>query len=208
MRYLPTTCIAILLAMVSLATAQDDDNGWTPLFNGENLEGWHTLPGGEWEVVDGVIVGTSPRSERQHGLLVTDEEYDDFDVRLKFRVVSGDSGFYFRVTEIGGNHGVNGFQVEVDSTLETGGLYETGGRGWVTKPDAAALREHYTPGEWSDLNLTAEGGHIVVHINGYKTAELTDDPGRSEGRIALQLHGGQEMHVQYKDIEIRIHPAE
>jgi hypothetical protein len=42
----------------------------------------------------------------------------------------------------------------------------------------------------------------VVRINGTKTAELVNDPGRTEGHIGLQLHGGDEMHVEFKDIAI------
>ena len=41
-------------------------------------------------------------------------------------------------------------------------------------------------------------------INGVVTAELKDDPGRKEGHIGLQLHGGQEMHVEYKDIKVSV----
>jgi hypothetical protein len=202
MRYLLPVFFATLLAISTTSMAEGTSQCWVSLFNGKNLDGWHTLPGGEWRVIDGAIVGTSPSTEPRHGLLLTNKEFDDFNVRLKFRVSKGDSGFYFRVSEVGGIVGVHGFQVEVDSSHETGGLYETGDRGWVVKPEVKELRKHYIPGEWSELKLSANGGHVVVHINGYKTAELANDPGRSNGRIALQLHGGMEMLVQFKDIEI------
>jgi hypothetical protein len=39
-------------------------------------------------------------------------------------------------------------------------------------------------------------------VNGIKSAELLDDPGRTSGHIALQLHGGQDMLVEYRQIEI------
>ena len=44
---------------------------WKPIFDGKSLEGWHSLPGGKWEVRDGAIVGTSSSSESRHGLLVS-----------------------------------------------------------------------------------------------------------------------------------------
>jgi hypothetical protein len=53
------------------------------------------------------------------------------------------------------------------------------------------------------MTVKAVKGHIVVHVNGYKTAELTNDPGRLQGHIALQLHGGQDMHVLFKNIMLR-----
>ena len=46
------------------------------------------------------------------------------------------------------------------------------------------------------------GSRIVVHVNGIKSAELPDDPGRREGKFALQVHGGQACEVWFKDIEI------
>ena len=59
----------------------------------------------------------------------------------------GCSGFYFRVEETGEQVAVAGFQAEVEPTFETGGLYETGGRGWVVKPDPEFIRSIYHPGE-------------------------------------------------------------
>jgi len=66
------------------------------------------------------------------------------------------------------------------------------------------LKEHYRPGEWTKLELSAHEGNVIVKINGYQTAELKADKGRRTGHLALQLHGGQKMHVEYKDIEIRL----
>jgi hypothetical protein len=181
---------------------------WTPLFDGKTLKGWHAIPGGQWEVKDGAIVGTSPKSDPRHGLLVTDNTYRNFVARVKFKVLEGDSGFYFRVDEVGGTVGVNGFQAEVDDQWETGGLYETGGREWVAKADTASIRkwtklDRNGAQDWNQLTVLAEGGNITVWLNGHQTAQLTNDPGRAAGHLALQLHGGQDMHVLYKDVEIQ-----
>ena len=192
---------ALAFAVVLCAPAQE---GFKPIFDGKTLEGWTPRPGGTWEVVDGAIVGKSPRTERRHGILLSDKTYRDFDVRAKFRVVSGDSGFYWRSEKVDSAVSVNGFQVEVDTTDETGGLYETGGRAWVVKPLAEAIAERkYQRGEWTDLRLVAEGRDARVYINGVLSAELKDDPGRLEGHFGLQLHGGQDMHVEFKELVIR-----
>jgi hypothetical protein len=175
---------------------------WKPLFDGKTLNGWHALPGGQWEVVDGVIRGTSEKSENRHGLLVTDKRFEDFTVRAQFKVTNGDSGFYFRVDEKENNVGVNGFQVEIDTSYETGGLYETGGRAWVVQHPADKKTPWFKKNEWNDLTVSAHGKRITVHVNGIKSAELLDDPGRTSGHIALQLHGGQDMFVEYRQIEI------
>ncbi|MFQ6132024.1 MAG: DUF1080 domain-containing protein [Armatimonadota bacterium] len=196
------TPLCLILALVAGAL-QAEDAGFVPLFDGNTLRGWHALPGGNWEVKDGAIVGTSARTEKRHGLLVSDKTYRDFTVRLKFRVLKGNSGFYFRSEKVDHAVGVHGFQAEVANEETVGGLYETGGRTWVVKPDPEQIKQHYKPTEWNQMTVSAHGRNIVVRLNGMKTAELEDDPGRLEGHFALQLHGGQDMEVMFKDIEIQ-----
>ena len=192
------------LFLVTGVATQAADAKFKPLFNGKNLKGWEPTPGGKWEVKNGVIVGTSPKSERRHGILLTKKRFKDFVVKAKFRVLHGDSGFYFRVDRVKSGVSVHGFQVEIDETDETGGLYETGGRGWVHQPTAeVAKKRAYKKGEWSDLELTAKGGDITVKINGFVSTKLTNDKSRKEGHIGLQLHSSQVMHVEYKDIQLK-----
>lgn len=175
----------------------------TPLFNGKSLQGWAALPGGTWSVENGAIVGRSPKSEKRHGMLLSEKQYSNFVVTAKFRVLSGDSGFYFRSDRVKSNVSVNGFQVEIDTSQETGGLYETGGRAWVKKPDLEAVKKRgYKAGEWTSMELRAIGRDIEVKINNVLSAKLTKDKGRLKGHFGLQLHGGQKMHVEYKDIQI------
>ena len=178
---------------------------WQPLFDDKTLKGWHTLPGGNWKVEKGKIVGTSEKSDPRHGLLVTDNTYQDFELRIKYLAVNGNSGLYFRVKEVGGSYGVEGLQAEIDPLKGAGGLYETGGRGWVVEPDPADVKKWYKPGKWNSMTVSAKGQSVVVHLNGYKAAEIHNDPGRIEGHIALQLHGGEDMLVSFKDIDIKTH---
>ncbi len=167
------------------------------------LQRWHAIPGGEWKVEDGAIVGRSEKSDPRHGLLVTDKTYKDFEVKIKYKALKGNSGLYFRVDEVGGVVGVYGFQAEIDPEKDAGGLYDTGGREWVVKPTAEQVKTWYQPGEWNDMSVLAKKGHVVVTVNGKKTAELFNDPGRAKGHIALQLHGGMDMHFLFKEIMIK-----
>ena len=57
---------------------------------------------------------------------------------------------------------------------------------------------------WNELTVSARGRRIVVHLNGRKTAELKDDPGRTSGHFGLQLHGNQDMHILFKRIELLV----
>jgi hypothetical protein len=195
--------IVTFLALAGPCPVDDPkDRGYVPLFDGKTLKGWHTLPGGKWEVKDGAIVGTSDKAESRHGLLVSDQQYGDFTIRFKFRLTRGNSGFYFRSEKVKQAVGVYGFQAEVADDGTAGGLYETGGRAWVAKPDAELIKKCYKPDAWNDMTVSAHGGNITVQLNGTKTADLHDDPGRPRGHFALQLHGGQDMEVMFKDIEI------
>jgi hypothetical protein len=56
------------------------------------------------------------------------------------------------------------------------------------------------------MTVTAQGRDITVQLNGVTTAELKNDPGRLEGYFGLQLHGGNDMHVEFKDIRIHVGP--
>jgi hypothetical protein len=177
---------------------------FVPLFDGKTLKGWTPMQGGNWEVKDGAILGTSQKSEQRHGMLLTNREYSDFVIQAKFCVHKGDSGFYFRSAKVKSAVSVNGFQVEIDTSQETGGLYETGGRAWVKKPSKKAIAERkYEQGKWADLELRAIGRNVTVSINGVVCSELKNDKGRTKGYFGLQLHGRQEMKVKYKDIRIK-----
>jgi len=206
-KFFTLSCLLVSLCFSEgqVRAADSADDKFVPLFNGKTLEAWTPLPGGKWTVKDGAIVGRSPKTERRHGMLLSEKQYENFIVRAKFRVHSGDSGFYFRSERVKSAVSVNGFQVEIDTSQETGGLYETGGRAWVHNPsrDKALIEKRkYIQGEWTDLELTADGGNLTVKINGVVSTELKNDKGRTKGYFGLQLHGGQEMHVEFKDIKI------
>jgi hypothetical protein len=198
-------CAALLLAVPGFAKSKD----FNPLFNGKTLAGWEALPGGDWQVEDGVIVGKGPKSEKRHGQLVSTKTYGNFILKLQFQALQGNSGVYFRVEKIDHAVAVKGFQAEVDAAGSSiGGLYETLGRAWVVQPKPALTASHYRMKEWNEMVVAAVGGDITVQVNGVETARLRDDPGLRSGHIALQLHGNQDMHVRYKDIRIRELPSD
>lgn len=191
--------LAILVAAQSQLGRADE---FVSLFDGSSLAGWTALPGGNWEVVDGAIVGTSPQEEKKHGILLSDKEYGDFVVRLKFKSLAGNSGFYFRSEKIDHAVAVKGFQAEVAADgADVGGLYETLGRAWVIKPEKIAPK--FKENDWNELIVAAIGPNVTVAVNGEQTAQLKNDPGALRGHLGLQLHGSQEMHVLFKDIEIK-----
>jgi len=174
---------------------------WKPLFQGNSLAGWKTIPGGQWRIADGVLVGTNLASDPRHGLLISEAMLDDFTVQLSFKAVKGNSGLYFRAEKVAGSVGVHGFQAEIDASQDVGGLYETGGRAWVVQPDPEDVKTWFKPGQWNRMTVSAHGRRIVVHVNGQQSAELPNDPGRLEGYLGLQLHGSQDVEVRFKNIQ-------
>jgi hypothetical protein len=208
MRSSPFIVAGLLLAfagcMLSGALAAEQEKAeWKPLWDGKTLGGWHKIGVGHWTIEEGAIVGRKKRTEAEFGHLVTDAVFKDFTVRLKFKALQGNSGFYFRIEEKG-HSGVSGFQAEIDPTKDTGGLYETNGRAWVVQPTTELFKKVFKPNEWNEMVVSAHGKDVAVHVNGVKTAELSNDPGRTEGHLALQLHGGNDMLVMFKDIEMLV----
>ncbi|MDE0890048.1 MAG: exo-alpha-sialidase [Phycisphaerales bacterium] len=186
----------------------DVDHGsnteWKTLLVPGSFEGWHVLPGGTFKWNGNILEGRIEKDDPRHGLLVTDREYGDFEAVLRFRISEGDSGFYFRVEELGDAIGVKGFQAEIDPTPELGGLYETRGRGWVVKPAPAVIESiRRRAGPWLEMRVHAIGGDVDVFIDGVRTAGLRDDPGRRRGRLALQLHANQDVEVDFRSLRIR-----
>ncbi len=174
---------------------------WQPLWDGKTLAGWHPIGKGTWTIEDGAIVGRHDAGEGEFGHLVTDAVYKDFVARVAYKSLKGNSGFYFRIEEKGAS-GVSGFQAEIDPRSDVGGLYETNGRAWVAQPTADQVATYFKPDDWNEMIVAALGRSLSVYVNGKPSAHLANDPGRLEGRIALQLHGGQEGLVHFKDLAI------
>jgi len=176
-------------------------HAWKPLWDGKTLNGWHSIGRGDWKIEDGAIHATHSKDVKEFGHLVTDKTYSDFTVRLKYKAVKGNSGLYFRIEEKGAS-GVSGFQAEIDAEKDAGGLYETNGRTWVSQPSPEDVKKWFKPQEWNIMSVSAHGGRIAVEVNGHRTAELLNDKGRTEGKLALQVHANLDCDLYFKDIEI------
>ena len=193
--------IACILMMGCMSVTASSET-MIPLTDGTTLSGWHPVGDGNWTVENGAIVGRAEKT-RLYGLLVSDKIFTNFTVRLSFKCLAGDSGFYIR-TIVEEPDQAKGLQIQVGLPGSgAGGIYESYGRQWLDKPTAEEEKAILKEDGWNKMTITASGGNIVVHINGTKTAELRDDPSRPEGHFALQLHSGNIMHVMFKDIVIQ-----
>jgi hypothetical protein len=195
--------VALVICLATgWARGAEPPGAWKPLMDGKTLAGWHPVGDGKWTVEEGAFVGRA-NNEKLYGLLVSDKTFRDFTVRFKFKCLSGDSGFYIR-TLIKEPEKAHGLQVQVGRVKSgVGGIYESYGRAWISKPSDELEKSYTKDDQWNDMVIDARGGNVVVHVNGIKSAELKDDPSRPEGHFALQMHAGCVMHILFKDIEIK-----
>ncbi len=172
------------------------------LFNGKNLDGWIKYGEEQWYVEDGLLICESgPKAE--YGYLGTEQDFKDFELTLEFlQEADGNSGVFFRSTVDGTK--VNGWQVEVAPPgHDTGGIYESYGRGWLIKPDPEKDK-YLKMGKWNKMKIRVVGPTVTTWLNGHKMVELTDEKiGEGEGGIALQIHDGGGIRVKWKNINIK-----
>lgn len=180
----------------------DSSSKWTSLFDGKTLQGWHHVGDGKWVVEEGAIIGKTQKAAKLYGLLVSDKKYRDLRVKFTFKSLEGNSGFYVRC-RIKQPDRAHGLQVEVDPRNNTGGIYESYGRGWVSKPKAEQVKDAYKVGQWNEMEILADGGHVATWLNGTKIAESKNDPVVAPGHLVMQMHSGNKMLVMYKDIRIQ-----
>jgi 3-keto-disaccharide hydrolase len=173
-----------------------------PLFNGINLDGWKIHGTELWYAKDGELICESG-TDKKYGYLATDSSYKDFILRLEFKQESnGNSGVFFRSTLDGTK--ISGWQVEVaPKGKDSGGVYESSGRGWLNQiPEEREniLKE----GEWNELIIKVKGGRVMSWLNGELMTELEDDKiGEASGVVALQIHGGGDVKVKWRNIYLR-----
>jgi hypothetical protein len=211
--------------------AADTEAGFECLFDGKTLSGWEGKPE-FWSVKDGAITGqtTAERPTKGNTFLIwRGGKVADFELRLKWRMVGGNSGIQYRSVDHG-DFVVGGYQADMDSgNTYTGILYEERGRGIIAprgqkvvisegeggKPkiekvgatcDPQELLAGVKKEEWNDYVVIAQGNHLIQKINGITTVEVIDQQEakrRMEGILALQLHAGPPMLVQFKDLRIK-----
>jgi hypothetical protein len=209
--------------------AKQPEDGFRPLFDGRTLDGWKAADMSYWSVEERAITAQitpeHPCEVNQY-LIWQGGELADFELRLEFRFGGSpgiNGGFQFRSRELE-NHDVAGYQI--DNNHDTDWLvriYDEHGRhalayrGTRARFDAQGER-HESPIEsaqglaqleldqWHEYGLVCRGDRITLSVNGQLSAEVIDeDPQQQDlsGILALQLHSGPPMKVQFRNIRLK-----
>lgn len=174
----------------------------TSLFNGEDLSGWNIHGTELWYVEDGLLVCESG-PEAKYGYLSTEKFYDDFILTLEFKQeANGNSGVFFRSTLEGTK--ISGWQVEVAPPgSNSGGIYESYGRGWLIQPDPEKNKA-LKMGDWNQMKIKVVGNKVSTWINGTQMISFSDEKiGQGKGSIALQIHDGGGIKVKWRKLKIK-----
>ena len=249
--------VSVLMVSTALAqelkpTAPPEPADMKPLCNGKDITGWD----GDkrlWSVKDGAIRGETTKENPTYGntflLYVGDQGkpvvFKDFELRLSFRIESGNAGVQYRSAHKPFKDAdknkwvVAGYQAEVEDTPgKAGFLYHESGRGSLVnvgdkteidedgKPQVVgklgnkdAIARTYKKSDWNDYVIRCEGNKVQHWLNGIQTIELIDNDTQPsvnkdgkpnpnsarcmEGILALQIHAGPPMWVDYKDVRIK-----
>ena len=195
---------AFLVGPGDVARSEDKKVEAVSLFNGKDLTGWE----GDtklWKVEDGMIVGDSP-GIKQNEFLATRKTYADFELSLEFRMREGqgNSGVQFRSKRAAGTSAVIGYQADLGQQY-WGCLYDEHRRNKVLVQAPPALADVLKKEGWNTYIIRAKGDHITLTLNGLKTVDYRepDETIPRSGIIALQIHSGPAMRMEFRNIRIR-----
>ena len=224
-------CTLILSAVGGLvrgddAKEADAEKGFVSMFNGKDLTGWEGKPGGWW-VEDGAITGQSTPEKpcpKCHYLMWRGGKPGDFELRLAYKVIGGNSGIQIRSREVP-DWDTSGYQADLEAGKQWSGCLFEHTRGGVAMRgekvvideqgnkqvsplgDPAELLRHVKQDDWNEYTIIARGPDIILKINGRVMAHAVDHDKKHAARkgiIALQMHPGPPMKVQFKNLRIKM----
>jgi len=226
-------CCALLFATGSLAAQQpgdEADDGFVPIFNGKNLDGWDGDPK-YWRAEGGVLIGevTPETLLKQNTFIVWQGgKPADFEFKTDFRITAaGNSGVQYRSELVEGvPHALRGYQADIDGANKYTGLnYEERGRAFLAPRgeacligadgksrtvasvgDADELAKLIKAEDWNAYHLVVRGNVMMHLINGQlMSVTVDDDPANRKfsGLLGVQVHVGPPMKVEYRNLRLK-----
>lgn len=227
MKFITNTALAFLACSLSFAGEKQLFNGKDLTGWEGNPDLWSVEDG----AITGRTTKEKPTPGNTF-LVWKDGEVGDFELTFQYKFTgAGNSGVQYRSKLIDATKFVvSGYQADCEfGTKYSGILYEEKGRGILAlrgqqvkitagekpaKPKIEVLGEVGKSDEiqaaikqedWNEYRIVVKGGHLQHFINGHKTVDVTDETaeGAKKGILALQLHAGPPMQVQFKNIVLK-----
>jgi len=185
------------------------EEGFVAIFDGESLEGWEGDP--DWfRVENGAIVaGSLQRDVPRNMFLCTRQEYGDFELRLKVKLLGNaehaNAGIQIRSRRVPDHHEMIGYQADMGQVY-WGCLYDESRRREVLAcPNQEELAKVLRLVGWNDYVIRCQGKRIQLWINGMQTVDYVEPDEEIEqlGLIGLQVHAGMASEAWYKDLRIK-----
>ena len=185
------TVLMVAVGLFAALAVFGQNAALTTLFDGSSLKGWNPIGNANWKLADGVVEANTGT-----GFLVSAESYGDFYLKVEIWVDdAANSGVFIRCQDIQQVGAANSYEVNIydkrpDQTYKTGSIVD------VAKP----LVDINAGGRWNTLEISAQGPHLVVTLNGTKTVD-TQHSAHIRGPIALQYSAGI---VKFRNVQIRL----
>lgn len=226
MKYVYAVGFLVMVSASFLNDAPANDDGFNAMFNGTNLDGWDGRAGGWW-VEDGALTSESTAESpclKHHYLFWEGARPANFILRFRYKLTGGNSGVQIRSKKLP-DYDAWGYQADMEAAGQwTGCLFqhdreavvkrgfkaviaEDGTRQDTPFADPDVLKKSIRENDWNDYEVSAMGSRIALRINGQLMCEVDDQDAKmacKEGYIALQMHPGPPMKVQFKDLRIKI----
>jgi hypothetical protein len=184
-----TKTLAAMLVLLPALLSHAAEEKWLAMSG--SFDGWRKVGDANWRIENAEFVADAGR-----GHLVTQESYADFHLKAEFFANDGkaNSGIYFRIE--------NADKIADDAAYEANIIDE--------RPDQSGRTggiPHYGPpsqivnagGKWNTYDITVQGDHIVVVINGIKTVDIHDSTHKNAGPISLQYAAGV---IKFRNIQL------
>tara|TARA_B100001179_G_scaffold5733_1_gene4074 strand:- start:843 stop:1595 length:753 start_codon:yes stop_codon:yes gene_type:complete len=221
-----------LAALVFVGQAVAAEKGFETIFDGKTLKGWNGDPK-FWSVKDGAITGKTTKENPTKGntFIIWEGKTGNFDLRLDYKIIGGNSGIQYRSFKADGpdEWRIGGYQADFEAGDTFSGicygerfrgiLSLRGKKTILTVGDDGKLKKEVEDfakdadiakaikkEDWNSYRIVARNFNLTHYINGVKTTQVIDrdrKTRRAEGLLALQLHAGPPMNVQFKNIRIK-----
>lgn len=200
----------VLLCTVYLAgpTLADAPKGFEPLFNGKDLTGWKATGNPKvWGAENDVLFVQGGGG----GWLMTEKEYDNFELRLEFKLPKmGNSGVGLRAP-LKGDPAYQGMEIQLIDDINWKKLQKWQQTGSIYGVVPAAKIAVRPPGEWNQMRIVCKGREVLIELNGEKLVDANLDdhkqhfkshPGllRTKGHIGLQSYN---FRVEFRNIYVK-----